>query len=165
MADKTLKILSVVTTLAVVAVAVPFVWVRTAPSDVAQWHLDPMDVSKVPKKPKEGGWLVRTGPANAAPPVFATDAATLLSAFDEIVRETPRTELLFESPAEGRATYITRSALMGFPDYTSVKAVPESGGAALMIWARNRFGISDMGVNRRRVEAWTAALSERLPKR
>ncbi|MGR3464654.1 DUF1499 domain-containing protein [Limimaricola sp.] len=150
---------------ALVAAAVPLTWVRVAPSDVDRWHVDPMEVAHVPVKPKEGGWLLRTGPAHAAPPVFATDPATLLSAFEEIARATPRTKLLFESPAEGRATYVTRSALIGFPDYTSVKAVPESGGAALMIWARNRFGISDMGVNRKRVEAWMAALSERVPRR
>ena len=99
------------------------------------------------------------------PPVFATDPATLLSAFDEIVRATPRSKALFEDAPNGRATYVTRSALLGFPDYTSVKAVPEAGGAALMIWARQRFGVADMGVNRKRVETWMAALEERLPRR
>lgn len=147
------------------AMAAPLAWVRIAPADVARWHVDPMEVEQVPQAPRRGGWLVRTGPANAAPPVFDTDPATLLSAFDEIARATPRTRALFESPAEGRVTYVTRSAVAGFPDYTSVKAVPEAGGAALMIWARQRFGVADMGVNRKRVEAWIAALEDRLPRR
>lgn len=147
------------------ALAAPLAWVRIAPADVARWHVDPMEVERVPQAPRRGGWLVRTGPANAAPPVFDTDPATLLSAFDEIARATPRTRVLFESPAEGRVTYVTRSAVAGFPDYTSVKAVPEAGGAALMIWARQRFGVADMGVNRKRVEAWMAALEDRLPRR
>ncbi|WP_370163371.1 DUF1499 domain-containing protein [Limimaricola soesokkakensis] len=147
------------------ALAAPLVWIRIAPADVARWHVDPMEVERVPQAPRRGGWLVRTGPANAAPTVFDTDPATLLSAFDEIARATPRTRVLFESPAEGRVTYVTRSAVAGFPDYTSVKAVPEAGGAALMIWARQRFGVADMGVNRERVEAWMAALEDRLPRR
>jgi uncharacterized protein (DUF1499 family) len=162
---KALKKMAIFTVSALVAAAVPLTWVRVAPSDVDRWHVDPMEVGHVPVKPKEGGWLMRTGAANAAPPVFGTDPATLLSAFDEIVRATPRSKALFEDAPNGRATYVTRSALLGFPDYTSVKAVPEAGGAALMIWARNRFGVSDMGVNRRRVEGWLAALSERLPHR
>ncbi|MGR3634159.1 MAG: DUF1499 domain-containing protein [Limimaricola soesokkakensis] len=147
------------------AMAAPLAWVRIAPADVARWHVDPMEVERVPQAPRRGGWLVRTGPANAAPPVFDTDPATLLSAFDEIARATPRTRVLFESLAEGRVTYVTRSAIAGLPDYTSVKAVPEAGGAALMIWARQRFGVADMGVNRKRVEAWMAALEDRLPRR
>ncbi|MCZ4261194.1 DUF1499 domain-containing protein [Limimaricola sp. G21655-S1] len=147
------------------SLAVPLVWIRVAPADVARWHVDPMEVERVPQAPRRGGWLLRTGPANAAPPVFDTDPATLLSAFDEIARATPRTRVLFESPAEGRVTYVSRSAVLGFPDYTSVKAVPEAGGAALMIWARQRFGVADMGVNRMRVEAWMAALEDRLPRR
>lgn len=147
------------------SLAVPLVWIRVAPADVARWHLDPMEVERVPQAPRRGGWLLRTGPANAAPPVFDTDPAKLLSAFDEIARATPRTRVLFESPAEGRVTYVSRSAVLGFPDYTSVKAVPEAGGAALMIWARQRFGVADMGVNRKRVEAWMAALEDRLPRR
>ncbi|MGX9855293.1 DUF1499 domain-containing protein [Limimaricola variabilis] len=157
--------MALMTVSALVAAAVPLTWIRVAPSDVARWHVDPMEVARVPKRPRQGGWLVRTGTANAAPPVFATDPATLFSAFDEIVQASPRTKALFVSPAEGRATYMTRSAVIGFPDYTSVKAVPEAGGAALMIWARNRFGGTDIGVNRRRVEGWMAELSTRLPRR
>ena len=160
-----MNFLNMISIVALVSLAAPLVWVRAAPSDVARWHVDPMEVERVPEAPRKGGWLVRTGPANAAPPIFDTDPATLLSAFDEIARATPRTRVLFESPAEGHVTYVTRSAWLGFPDYTSVKAVPEAGGAALMIWARQRFGIADMGVNRERVETWMGALEERLPRR
>ncbi|SDE17091.1 Protein of unknown function [Limimaricola pyoseonensis] len=150
---------------ALAATAAPLVWVRVAPADVTAWHVDPMHVPRPPRPPREGGWLVRTGEANAAPPVFETDPATLMTAFGEIMRAEPRTRMIYESPAEGRATWVTRTPLIGFPDYTSVKAVPEAGGAALMIWARNRFGVSDMGVNRKRVERWIAELERRLPRR
>ncbi len=55
-------------------------------------------------------------------------------------------------------TYVQRSRVFGFPDYLTVKAVVMDGGAGLIIWSRARYGRSDFGVNRARVEAWLAAL-------
>ena len=60
---------------------------------------------------------------------------------------------------EGRITYITRSAAFGFPDYTTVEAVTAEDGTRLAIYARLRFGQSDMGVNQARVEEWLSALA------
>ena len=54
-------------------------------------------------------------------------------------------------------TYITRSAAIGFPDYTTAR----QDGDQLVIWARQRFGRSDFGVNRRRVDGWLDALQAR----
>ena len=56
-------------------------------------------------------------------------------------------------------TYVTRSALWGFPDYTSVKVVPDGAGSVVTIFARARFGESDIGVNRARVERWLSQLA------
>ena len=56
------------------------------------------------------------------------------------------------------ATYVQTSALLAFPDYISVKAVPVGDGAGLVIWSRSRFGKSDLGVNRERIEEWLAKL-------
>jgi uncharacterized protein (DUF1499 family) len=64
-------------------------------------------------------------------------------------------------------TYVQRSRVFGFPDYITVKAVATEStgegstvgsGAGLIIWSRARYGRSDFGVNRARVEAWLAAL-------
>lgn len=55
-------------------------------------------------------------------------------------------------------TYITRTAIMGFPDYTTVMIEPAGDGAALLAFARARFGHSDLGNNRARLQAWIAAL-------
>ena len=51
-------------------------------------------------------------------------------------------------------TYVTRSRLIGFPDYTTVEAKD----GMVTVFARLRFGRSDLGVNRRRVEGWIKAL-------
>ena len=55
---------------------------------------------------------------------------------------------------DGQVTYVTRSKWMGFPDYTTVRNSEE----VLELWARSRFGQSDLGVNRARVEDWLQRL-------
>ncbi|MEX0311330.1 MAG: DUF1499 domain-containing protein [Tateyamaria sp.] len=60
----------------------------------------------------------------------------------------PRTEPIAGSVEEGRITYVTRSKWIGFPDYTTV----EYRDGMLRMFARLRFGRSDFGVNRKRLE-------------
>jgi len=54
----------------------------------------------------------------------------------------------------------TRSRLWGFPDYTTVVATEHEGAPVLMIHARLRFGKADLGVNKARVQAWLAQMSD-----
>ncbi len=68
----------------------------------------------------------------------------------DIAQQTPRTTVLRGSVESGRITYVTRTKLIGFPDYTTVQL--EDG--TLMVHARLRFGRSDFGVNRARAERW-----------
>ena len=75
---------------------------------------------------------------------------TTFEALHRIILETPRTEVLAGAPSEGRVTYITRSMWFGFPDYTTVQLEDDG----LEIYGRLRFGQSDQGVNRARVEGW-----------
>lgn len=135
-------------------------WVRLAPSDPARWHVDPVAT----ELRGDGGWKAGAAPADAEGPVFAASPEEVLMAFDAVAEETPRTRRLAGDPAEGRITYVTRSRLWGFPDYTTVAATPVEGGTQLTVLARLRFGGSDMGVNRARVEGWTLRLSERLDR-
>ena len=115
-------------------------WIRLAPSDPAVWNVDPMvsadqDLASGVRRRVSGG-----------PETFAT--------LDRIILATPRTELLAGSVADGRITYITRSRWMAFPDYTTVQLDEDQ----LEIYARQRFGQSDMGVNRARVDGWLGQL-------
>ncbi|PYG34554.1 DUF1499 domain-containing protein [Pelagimonas varians] len=117
-------------------------WVRLAPSDPAVWHVDPQvsadqDLTNGVRRRVvlgEGGF----------------------ARLDAQIMATPRTELLAGSPEDGHATYITRSLWMGFPDYTSVQAQ----GDVLEIWGRARFGRSDVGVNKARVDGWLDQLTQ-----
>jgi hypothetical protein len=141
------KVLAVVL-LAVVAAGA---WVRLAPDDAARWHVDPA-VAESTGRPNER--LLRGADA----PLFAETPEALMARLDAAAMAEPRVSRLAGDPADGFVTYVQRSALWGFPDYVSVRAAPEGGGARLLVWSRSRYGHSDLGVNAARVERWLSAL-------
>lgn len=114
-------------------------WIRLAPDDAARWHALP---EAVQDSDLEGG-VMRRVPGD-------------LAALDAIIRAEPRTHVLTGSVDEGMVTYVTRSRVFGFPDYTTVGQRGED----LAIHARLRYGKSDMGVNKARVERWLATLRQ-----
>ena len=112
------------------------VFIRFAPSDPEVWHVDPQvsadqDLAQGVRRRIPGG-------------------EERMAELDRIILSTPRTELLAGSVEEGRITYITRSKWMGFPDYTTIQQDDD----VIELYARLRFGQSDMGVNKARVEGW-----------
>lgn len=129
-------------------------YVRLAPSDPSRWHVDPLTAPV----PKGNGWLLRDGDGSAPAPFLAADPVTVLDALDRIAMSTPRTRRLAGSAQDGRITWITRTRLLGFPDYTTAAVTSADGGTRLVILARQRFGLGDQGVNRARVEDWTGKL-------
>ncbi|QIE41520.1 DUF1499 domain-containing protein [Meridianimarinicoccus aquatilis] len=128
------------------------VWVRIAPTDPAQWHVDPLTVSA---PSFSGYYLMRPEGGQSTGPVFDMSPAELLAAFDRIALNTPHVERIAGSVDDGFVTYVARSDLWRFPDYISVRTVPaEDSGARLAVYSRLRFGSSDMGANRARLEDW-----------
>jgi hypothetical protein len=120
-------------------------FVRLAPSDPAVWHV-PAIAEGPPGQvaPGEGSATLR----------LAGDGPALLARLDSVALATPRTTRLAGSVEEGRITWVTRSALWGFPDYTTAEVRPDG----LAVQARLRFGRSDMGVNAARLTDWLARL-------
>jgi len=136
-------------------------YVRVAPSDPGRWHVDPLSVDP-PGYP--GAVLMRPGADGRDSPRFAMDADALMAAFDRVARAAPRVSVLAGSVADRHVTYIARSALFGFPDYISVRALPaDDGGARLAVYARLRFGYDDFGVNADRLDRWLARLDAAAP--
>ncbi|WP_425101216.1 DUF1499 domain-containing protein [Tropicibacter sp. S64] len=115
-------------------------WIRFAPSDPAVWNVDPMVTADQDL-------------ASGVRRRIEADEGRF-ARLNGIILATPRTEVLAGGPEDGRATYVTRSLWMGFPDYTTVQ---ESDGQ-IEIFARQRFGTSDLGVNRARVDGWLEEL-------
>lgn len=119
------------------------VYVRVAPSDPAKWHVA-ASFDQNSDGENSARRIVQTGP----------DGLTRLH---EIARRTPRTTVLAGSLEDEMITYVTRSKLLSYPDYTTV----QQNGDTLKINARSRFGKKDFGVNAKRVEAWMRALEGR----
>ena len=110
------------------------VYIRLAPTDPARWHVTvPYDEDADLR-----GGAVRVldgGPED----LERIDAAALAL---------PRTRRLAGGPHAGRTTYVTRSLVFGFPDYTTVELAE----GEVRLWGRLRFGGSDLGVNARRLD-------------
>ncbi|PWE37157.1 DUF1499 domain-containing protein [Pelagicola sp. LXJ1103] len=79
-----------------------------------------------------------------------------LARVDAVIRDTPRTKVIAGSVESGMVSYQTRSALWGFPDYTTLRG----DGDLVEINSRLRFGQSDLGVNRARIKGWLEALGQ-----
>ena len=129
--------------------------VRVAPTDPAAWHVDPLTA----RSPAPGGVLARPDGGDLSVPVLNATPSEVLTRLDAIITATPRTKRIAGDVASGRITYVTRSLIFGFPDYATVSAVAVEGGAAPVILSRLRFGVSDTGVNGRRVQGWLDALA------
>ncbi len=138
---------------ALVVLVVGFgLYVRLAPSDVARWHVALGDTAAPDCTLRVGRGDARASCLRNEPPTEA------LARLDAVAMATPRTTRLAGSPEEGRITWVTRSALWGFPDYTTAEARPEGQGARIDLHARLRFGGEDMGVNAARLTDWLARL-------
>lgn len=114
---------------------------------------------------------VATGvPATIETPVFAATPLELLASFDAVARAQPRVEALPSDPSEPLLRgYVQRSALIGFPDVITVRAVDMSDGegaprAGLVVYSRSVYGYSDLGVNDERVRTWLASLEQAVSR-
>ncbi|GGX46218.1 hypothetical protein GCM10007385_12180 [Tateyamaria omphalii] len=118
------------------------VFVRLAPTEPTRWH---QPVAETNSQNMMGG-AIRVEQADEAAFVRVDAAARML----------PRTRVIAGSVDDGRVTYVTRSKWIGFPDYTTI----EYSGGVLKLHARLRFGRSDFGVNRERLERLLVAAQE-----
>ncbi len=140
-------------------------WVRLAPDDPARWHrpsyrLSGPGWSPAAFLPPGDPALVRATPQGAEAPVLfrGTGVAQALTMLDRAALAAPRTRRLAGSAAEGRITWVARSALWGFPDYITADARAEGADAYVLVSARQRYGRRDFGVNAARLGDWLARL-------
>jgi uncharacterized protein (DUF1499 family) len=96
-------------------------------------------------------------------PEYKLPAPSLFAAIRAVAEARPRTYLhaVFEDVLE--AHWVARSAVLNFPDLIVTQASSRGNGAStLILYSRSRYGHSDFGVNRRRLETWIAALHTAL---
>ncbi len=130
-------------------------YIRLAPDDIVVVHVPPPIGAATPKKPiifSDGALFVKD---------FRAAPEMVLSKVKQIALATPRTKKIAGKIEDKMITFVTRSLVFGFPDYTTVRAVPMAQGTRLVIMGRLRFGRSDFGVNETRIRSWLKVL-ERL---
>jgi uncharacterized protein (DUF1499 family) len=145
-------------TLAAIAVLVigAAIYMRSVGMDPAVWHADP-ELGERTGKPND----VLVAEGGDLPPLRLDGVPGEVAArLDAVALAEPGTQRLAGTPEEGWMTYVQRSRLMGYPDAISVRVSPDGDGSRVSIWSRSRFGQSDLGVNRARVERWIAALQQ-----
>ena len=115
-------------------------YIRLSPTDVARFH---KPITATADEVRAGG-AVRVIPGDGE--TFARLEADLGAL--------PRTHRFAGSSEEGLVTYVTRSLVFGFPDYTTLQLVD----GQIRMFARLRFGNSDLGVNAARLEGLISRL-------
>lgn len=154
-----MKILMIILIAAVMVALAGALYFRMVPDDPAQWHVDPLTATK-PETPN--AVLIRPEGGDSTAPVHPVAPEVLAEAWDAVALGSPRTRRIAGGPEALWMTYVQRSALMGFPDYVSVRVIPAEGGATVAAFSRSRYGQSDLGVNARRLARWQAAVEARL---
>jgi uncharacterized protein (DUF1499 family) len=138
----------------VLAVVLAVTLFRFLPVDASKFHTDPF----VADRPNKPNYYISTDEEG----LFDIPAIELINAFEQYTNQVARTKVLKRDDSEGYlVTYISRSMVMGFPDFISVKIVETSPTTSqIKMISRSRFGYSDLGVNRARVKLWIAALRQ-----
>ncbi|MEM8849669.1 MAG: DUF1499 domain-containing protein [Pseudomonadota bacterium] len=139
---------------AALLVAGGLLYVRMVDMSPDDWHADP-DLGERTGRPNDV--LVAEG-GDLPSVVLDGSPADVAARLDAIALAEPGTERIAGTPEGGWMTYVQRSRLVGYPDAVSVKVSPDGDGARVSVWSRSRFGHSDLGVNRARVERWLSAL-------
>lgn len=131
-------------------------------------RVDPLTVSP----PSSPNWalaapegVATVGAVTIVSPVVEASPEALADRFDAAALADARvTRADADAPTPLWRAYVQRSALVGFPDRISMRAVPVGGnGAALVVYSASVYGYSDMGVNKARVARWVAAATDGLP--
>lgn len=92
-------------------------------------------------------------------PVFDRPVEALASDFRRHALAQPRVRLLEVSVDGRRLELVQRSRIFRFPDRISVEFLPlEDERSTLAIYSRAKYGSTDFGVNRKRIDAWLAAI-------
>lgn len=159
-----MNVLVIIAAVVVALVVVAMVVIRRADDLVGQWHVDPMTAAK-PATPNSYRYAPLDAEARAdeESPRYSVPVDDLARTFDTVARADARVEVLAGSALDGHVTYIQRSALFSFPDYVSVRFFDGGDGTSTFAaFSRSRYGKSDLGVNKKRLQRWVGTLDQSL---
>lgn len=106
---------------------------------------------------------IGTAPPDEPAPIFAASAEGAAQAWVAMVETQPRTRIAAVSADGLRIEAEQQSAVFGFVDRISARFVPlAQDRSTAAFYSRSGIGYWDLGVNRRRLSVWLAALQARL---
>lgn len=104
-------------------------------------------------------------PPDITVPSFAMPPDRLYAVVKSMAAAQPRTFLAAAYDNRRQAHYVARTPTLNFPDLVTIAvAGPADGPSTLVIYSRSVYGHSDLGANRKRVDAWLAALNATLTR-
>lgn len=92
-------------------------------------------------------------------PTYTVPPPRLFEILSAVAAAEPRTFPAADDSAHLRAQWVARSRWLNFPDVVAGQVLPAPGGSHLVLYSRSVYGYSDFGANRRRLQAWLAAIS------
>lgn len=98
-------------------------------------------------------------------PIYEISVDELWRLWLKVTARQPRVKLLAQDAERRRTLHVQRSPIFRFPDFVRAEIIdiqPRS--ASIAIDSRARYGYYDFGVNRRRVGAWVALLTEAVQR-
>jgi uncharacterized protein (DUF1499 family) len=123
----------------------------------------PLDVAHIERPATPNTALAAPAGFVPAPDIvtrrYPVPPARLYETIGKVALSQDRTFLQVAYGGQMQAHYVARSWFFNFPDLVAVQVNPDS---TLVIWSRSLYGRSDLGVNRKRVAAWLAALDAAL---
>ncbi len=124
-----------------------------------------VDFATLKKTPKPNQYLVCppdlcAGTPDRRSPEYDFPAEQLAAHWQAMTVRQPRTRRTARDEAAMQDDYVQRSWAFRFPDTITVKFIPLGGNrSTLAIYSRSHYGRSDLGVNKKRIEAWLADLA------
>jgi uncharacterized protein (DUF1499 family) len=128
----------------------------------------PMDITHLARPASPNTALAAPAGFSPAPdvvtPRYKLPADRLFALLRDIAASQPNTYQAALYPEQLQVHYVARSTVLNFPDLIMAQVRTDGpDGSDLILYSRSVYGRSDFGVNRKRVEAWLAALQIKLP--
>jgi uncharacterized protein (DUF1499 family) len=99
--------------------------------------------------------------ADAGAPSFAIPPERLLAAWREVLADQSRATLIAADEQRRLLMAQDRTPLLRFVDTITVRVLPTAdGGSTFAAYSRSEIGYGDLGTNRKRLQAWVAALEQ-----
>lgn len=143
-----------VSTLALIVVSV-VIYIRFVPVDIESYHKDPSLMKHI-------GEHNYSKYVDEDALIFDVSSKNLFDRIDTFVLSEPRIKRLKKTQGDHEAliTYEQRSRFIGFPDYITFKITSVgTDQSRLEILSRSHYGVSDFGVNQRRIQNWIAGIT------